>query len=266
MFASPNPSLHRKQPSRMKRLKSGRTTCELPSPVYHAKLTLACSKQTDPLTESIRLLNSLARKLRAGRMAAGALNLASPEVKIHMESSESSDPVDVEQKELRETNSLVEEFMLLANASVASKIQETFPQTAVLRYVPASDRHPLSSLPCQTPHASTGNQLRDASRCAHEAERTTIGLFELRCSCCFPGSLRCKSDCLALADISTTIDLFAGCQGARVQYSGTHHGNAVYEARRILFCGLCLQRDIRTLRSCNAHIHTFHQPHPSICW
>ncbi|EJD04795.1 RNB-domain-containing protein [Fomitiporia mediterranea MF3/22] len=89
--------------------------------------------QQDELTSSIRLLNSLARKLRAGRMAAGALNLASPEVKIHLDSSESSDPIDVEQKELHETNSLVEEFMLLANISVAKRIQETFPQTAVLR-------------------------------------------------------------------------------------------------------------------------------------
>ncbi|KAI1791379.1 RNB-domain-containing protein [Ganoderma leucocontextum] len=88
---------------------------------------------SDELTESIRLLNHLAKKLRDGRMAAGALNLASPEVKIHLDSSESSDPIDVEQKELRETNSLVEEFMLLANISVAQKIQDTFPQTAVLR-------------------------------------------------------------------------------------------------------------------------------------
>ena len=87
----------------------------------------------DELTESIRLLNSLARKLRAARMAAGALNLASPEVKIQLDSSESSDPIDVEQKELRETNSLVEEFMLLANISVAKRIQDSFPQTAVLR-------------------------------------------------------------------------------------------------------------------------------------
>ncbi|KIM82109.1 hypothetical protein PILCRDRAFT_821006 [Piloderma croceum F 1598] len=87
----------------------------------------------DDLTKSIRLLNSLALKLKASRMAAGALNLASPEVKIHLDSAESSDPIDVEQKETRETNSLVEEFMLLANTSVAKKIQETFPQTAVLR-------------------------------------------------------------------------------------------------------------------------------------
>ena len=89
----------------------------------------------DDLTASIRLLSSLAQKLKAKRMAAGALNLASPEVKIHLDSSESSDPIDVEQKEMRETNSLVEEFMLLANISVAQKIQETFPQTAVLRSV-----------------------------------------------------------------------------------------------------------------------------------
>ena len=89
----------------------------------------------DELTKSIRLLNTLARRLKAKRMEAGALNLASPEVKIHLDSSESSDPIDVEQKELRETNSLVEEFMLLANISVAKKIQETFPQTAVLRFV-----------------------------------------------------------------------------------------------------------------------------------
>jgi exosome complex exonuclease DIS3/RRP44 len=89
----------------------------------------------DDLTHSIRLLNSLAIKLKTGRMAAGALNLASPEVKIHLQSAESSDPIDVEQKALRETNSLVEEFMLLANISVAKKIQDAFPQTAVLRCV-----------------------------------------------------------------------------------------------------------------------------------
>lgn len=87
----------------------------------------------DGLTNAIRLLNSIAIKLRAKRMAAGALNLASPEVKIHMESSESSDPVDVEQKTMYQTNSLVEEFMLLANISVAQRIYEQFPQTAVLR-------------------------------------------------------------------------------------------------------------------------------------
>ncbi|BGP26866.1 mitotic control protein dis3 [Rhodotorula toruloides] len=87
----------------------------------------------DPLTEGIRLLNSIAIKLKAKRMTAGALNLASPEVKIYLEQSEQSGPVDVEHKELFETNSLVEEFMLLANISVAERIYKQFPQTAVLR-------------------------------------------------------------------------------------------------------------------------------------
>jgi exosome complex exonuclease DIS3/RRP44 len=68
-------------------------------------------------------------------MRAGALNLASPEVKVHLDSSESTGPIDVEQKELLETNSLVEEFMLLANISVAQRIYDQFPQTAVLRYI-----------------------------------------------------------------------------------------------------------------------------------
>ncbi|MBW0485011.1 hypothetical protein O181_024726 [Austropuccinia psidii MF-1] len=87
----------------------------------------------DEITQSIRLLNHLAIQLKRGRMEAGALNLASPEIKIHMDSTETSDPIDVEQKEARETNSLVEEFMLLANISVAKRIYESFPQFAVLR-------------------------------------------------------------------------------------------------------------------------------------
>lgn len=101
---------------------------------------VSCSKLHDDLTNGVRLLNTLAQRLKASRMAAGALNLASPEVKIHLDSAESSDPIDVEQKQMMETNSLVEEFMLLANISVARQIQETFPQTAVLRYVMNHDR------------------------------------------------------------------------------------------------------------------------------
>ncbi len=91
------------------------------------------SKQ-DPLSNSVRLLNAMAIKLKAARIKAGALSLSSPEIKIHMDSNESApEPIDVEQKAMLETNSLVEEFMLLANISVAKKIPEAYPQTAVLR-------------------------------------------------------------------------------------------------------------------------------------
>lgn len=88
----------------------------------------------DPLTQGIRLLNSMAIKLKQKRIDAGALSLSSPELKIHLNSTEGApEPIDVEQKAMLETNSLVEEFMLLANISVAKKIQEAYPQTAVLR-------------------------------------------------------------------------------------------------------------------------------------
>jgi exosome complex exonuclease DIS3/RRP44 len=87
---------------------------------------------TDELTQGMRILLDLSRKLKQGRMDAGALNLASPEVKVHTD-SETSDPGNVEIKKLLDTNSLVEEFMLLGNISVARKIYEAYPQTAMLR-------------------------------------------------------------------------------------------------------------------------------------
>lgn len=88
--------------------------------------------QQDDLTKGMRILLKLSKKLKQARIDAGALNLASPEVKVHVD-SETSDPGDVEVKKLLETNSLVEEFMLLANISVAKKIYDAYPQTAMLR-------------------------------------------------------------------------------------------------------------------------------------
>src|SRR5271163_2366716 len=99
-----------------------------------AQTRISDATHTDPLTKGMRTLLHLSKKLRARRMEAGALNLASPEVKIQTD-SETSDPVDVQTKELLETNSLVEEFMLLANISVAKRIYEHFNDTAMLRYI-----------------------------------------------------------------------------------------------------------------------------------
>lgn len=93
------------------------------------------SKQ-DELTKGMRTLLMLSKKLRKKRMDAGALNLASPEVRIQTD-SETSDPVDVETKKMLDTNSLVEEFMLLANISVAKRVHRTFSETALLRRHPA---------------------------------------------------------------------------------------------------------------------------------
>ncbi|CEJ82299.1 Putative Mitotic control protein dis3 [[Torrubiella] hemipterigena] len=97
-----------------------------------AQLRIDDASQQDDLTNGMRMLLMLSKKLKQKRMDAGALSLSSPEVKVQME-SETSDPIDVKTKQLLDTNSLVEEFMLFANISVAAKIYEAFPQTAILR-------------------------------------------------------------------------------------------------------------------------------------
>lgn len=97
-----------------------------------AQLRVDDPSQQDELTVSIRTLLMLSKKFKQKRMDAGALSLSSPEVKVEME-SETSDPIDIKSKKHLETMSLVEEFMLLANISVAGKIYEAFPQTAMLR-------------------------------------------------------------------------------------------------------------------------------------
>ncbi|KAL1599619.1 exosome catalytic subunit dis3 [Paraconiothyrium brasiliense] len=115
-----------------------------------AQIRIDDATQQDDLTTGMRTLLMLSKKLKQKRMDAGALNLASPEVKVQTE-SETSDPVDVQTKRLLDTNSLVEEFMLLANISVAAKNHEAFPQTALLR------RH---GAPPKTNFEELANQLK----------------------------------------------------------------------------------------------------------
>lgn len=115
-----------------------------------AQLKIDDTSQQDDLTKGMRTLLTLSKKLKKKRMDAGALSLSSPEVKVEME-SETSDPIDVKTKQLLDTNSLVEEFMLFANISVAAKIYEAFPQTAILR------RH---AAPPKTNFDELANQLK----------------------------------------------------------------------------------------------------------
>lgn len=105
--------------------------------------------KSDPLTQSMRSLLTLSKILRQKRMDAGALNLASPEVRIETD-SETSDPLnDVKTKAMLDTNSLVEEFMLLANTTVAAKIHSSYPSTAVLRRHAAPPAQNFSDLSAQ---------------------------------------------------------------------------------------------------------------------
>lgn len=78
--------------------------------------------------------------------------LASPEIRFQVD-SETQDPIEVEVKKLRDTNSMVEEFMLLANVSVAEKIEKEFPEFAMLR------RHPEPPQNNFEPLIKAGRQL-----------------------------------------------------------------------------------------------------------
>ncbi|XP_072556676.1 exosome complex exonuclease RRP44 [Paramormyrops kingsleyae] len=106
-----------------------------------AQMRIDDSNMNDDITKSLRGLNRLAKILKKKRIEKGALTLSSPEVRFHMD-SETHDPVDLQTKELKETNSMVEEFMLLANISVAQKIYDEFSECALLRKHPAP---PLSN-------------------------------------------------------------------------------------------------------------------------
>lgn len=101
-----------------------------------AQMRIDSPNMNDEITKSLRLLNKLAKILKKRRIDNGALTLSSPEVRFHMD-SETHDPIDLQTKELKETNSMVEEFMLLANISVAQKIYDEFSEYALLRKHPA---------------------------------------------------------------------------------------------------------------------------------
>ncbi len=70
--------------------------------------------------EEISLLNSLAVTLRKKRIREGSIEFSTPEVKFELD--ESGRPVRVIKKEIKPSNMLVEEFMLLANRITAKHI------------------------------------------------------------------------------------------------------------------------------------------------
>ena len=88
--------------------------------------------------KGIHLLYHLSKKLKAKRFAAGALNLSSPEVRFEMD-DEKQDPLSMDNYKLKDTNSLVEEFMLFANCLVARRITDAYPKLAILRRHPTPD-------------------------------------------------------------------------------------------------------------------------------
>ncbi|MCF0174214.1 MAG: ribonuclease R [Bacteroidales bacterium] len=80
-----------------------------------------------PVKSALLTINSLARILRRKRFEKGAISFERPEMKVRVD--EEGKPVEVYQKIATESNWLIEEFMLLANRTVAetiAKMKKTF--------------------------------------------------------------------------------------------------------------------------------------------
>lgn len=72
--------------------------------------------------EDILLLNDFAQKMRKKRFSKGAINFSSQEVRFKLD--EKGKPVGIVVKESKEAHQLIEEFMLLANRTVAENISK----------------------------------------------------------------------------------------------------------------------------------------------
>eukprot|EP01038_Epipyxis_sp_PR26KG_P006749 gene6749-9246_t len=100
---------------------------------------------SDPVNHSVNLLGKLARILRQNRIDVGALTLASPEVRFKLD-VETQSPTDVSMYMLKEANSLVEEWMLLANITVGKQTLKFYPTLSVLRRHQPPSREQFTSL------------------------------------------------------------------------------------------------------------------------
>lgn len=81
--------------------------------------------------DNLIVVSAFAQKLKDSRKADGALELSSTE--MYFELNERKEPVSVHSKHEILMNGVVAELMIAANASVARRIYETFPNASLLR-------------------------------------------------------------------------------------------------------------------------------------
>ncbi len=79
--------------------------------------------------DDVLLLHSLSQTLRKKRLREGSIEFSTPEIKFELDKD--GTPVAIKKKEIKESNMLVEEFMLLANRIVAQHI--ALPKTGPVK-------------------------------------------------------------------------------------------------------------------------------------
>jgi len=95
--------------------------------------------------QAIKTMDGLAKKMRQKRMKNGAISFDKIEVKFNLDAQ--NDPIGVYFKESKDANKLIEEFMLLANRSVAEFIGKQQPKkTFVYRVHDEPDDQKIAGL------------------------------------------------------------------------------------------------------------------------
>ncbi|MBN2356245.1 ribonuclease R [candidate division KSB1 bacterium] len=89
---------------------------------YEEAQALLESKQDDALTRSLQNMYQLSRSLLARRQKRGSIDFESLEVKVELD--EQSHPISLHPRQRLDTHRLIEEFMLLANETVARHVGE----------------------------------------------------------------------------------------------------------------------------------------------
>lgn len=90
------------------------------------------------ITQAIQVLNALAVKLRAARLAAGALSIEQDE--LHFTLDPSGHPTDIYFESPNEAHHLIEEFMLLANRTIATAVGSGRPFVYRVHDLPDGDK------------------------------------------------------------------------------------------------------------------------------
>ena len=84
-------------------------------------------------SDEIKILNMLAQKMREKRFQAGAIDFQ--QAQVHFRLDDSGKPLSVYFSESNESHQLIEEFMLLANRTVAEKIGRKAPNAPLKTFV-----------------------------------------------------------------------------------------------------------------------------------
>lgn len=115
----------------------GKTIIRSSAALYYgdAQRMIDDEKDQSDMAKSLRELMRLSRHFKAKREADGALFLASEEFKFKID-NDHVNPTDMQQYQTFEANSMIEEWMLYANAAAAAKIYSVYPRWTLLR------RHP----------------------------------------------------------------------------------------------------------------------------